>query len=145
MEHLAIMRKSWKLTEKILTGQKTIESRWYKTRYTPWDRIKSGENIYFKNSGEPVQIKAEVKKIIQFSDLTREKVKMILSKYAEQDGINREDVPKFFEMFKEKKYCILIFLKMIQKIKPFEINKTGFGSMSSWITINSAHRQSQYF
>lgn len=27
MEHLAIMRKSWGLTDKILNGQKKIESR----------------------------------------------------------------------------------------------------------------------
>lgn len=31
MEHVAIMRKSWGLTDKILSGQKKIESRWYKT------------------------------------------------------------------------------------------------------------------
>ena len=37
MEHLAIMKKEWKLTEKIITGEKRIESRWYKDKYPPWN------------------------------------------------------------------------------------------------------------
>jgi len=42
----------------------------------------------------------------------------------------------FFELFKDKKYCILIFLKNPVIIKPFKINKKGYGSMSAWICIN---------
>lgn len=136
MEHLAIMRKSWKLTEKVLTGEKKIESRWYKVKYDPWDKIKSGEVVYFKNSGEPVTIKAEVDKVIQFSNLTPEKVRDILNQYGDDDGIEKERIPEFFELFKDKKYCILIFLKNPQRIEPFEVDKKGFGIMSSWITVD---------
>jgi len=39
MKHLAIMRKSWGLTDKILNGRKKIESRWYFVKYRPWDSI----------------------------------------------------------------------------------------------------------
>jgi len=137
MEHLAIMRKSWNLTQKILTGKKRIESRWYKIKYSPWGRIKKGETVYFKDSGELVTIKAEVDKVIQFSSLDPEKVRDILEKYSDDDGIEKEKIPEFLEMFKDKKYCMLIFLKNPQKIEPFEINKNGFGIMSSWITIDS--------
>jgi len=35
MDHVAIMKKSWKLTEKILSGEEKIESRWYKSKYSP--------------------------------------------------------------------------------------------------------------
>lgn len=140
MEHVAIMKKSWGLTKKILTGQKKIESRWYKTKYPPWNKIKSGESVYFKDSGEPVTIKTEVKKVIQFSNLNPEKVKEILIKYGEEDGIKKGEIPEFFELFKDKKYCILIFLKNPQKVEPFEIDKTGFGSMSSWITIEDINK-----
>ena len=136
MEHLAIMRKSWGLTKKILAGEKKIESRWYKSKYPPWNNIKTGEKVYFKDSGEQVSIKAEVDRVLQFSNLTQERIKEILDKYGEEDGLSIGDIPKFFEMFKDKKYCILIFLKNPQKIKPFTINKKGFGMMSAWICIN---------
>ncbi len=138
MEHLAIMKKSWRLTQKILTGQKKIESRWYKTKRAPWDRIKTGEIVYFKDSGEPVAIKAEVGKVIQFSNLTPDKIREISQKYGDKIGI--DNIQEFVEMFWDKKYCILVFLKNPQEIKSFKIDKTGFGLMSAWITVDSIKR-----
>ncbi len=137
MDHVAIMQKSWGFTEKIATCQKTIESRWYNVRYAPWGKILPGDNIYFKNTGEPIAIKAEVEKVLNFSDLTPEKVQTILEDYGKEIGIDEPDMPKFFEMFKHKRYCILIYLKDAHHIQPFEINKQGFGTMSSWLRVES--------
>jgi len=131
------MRKSWGLTQKILTGQKKIESRWYSVKCRPWDRIHAGETIYFKDAGEPIKIKAEIDKVLQFINLTPIKVKEILDKYGSDDGLEKEKIPKFFERFKDKKYCILIFLKNPQKTTPFNIDKKGFGIMSAWISTNN--------
>ena len=111
MDHLAIMKKSWGLTDKILDGRKKIESRWYSMKCKPWDSIKAGETVYFKNSGGPVKIKAEVSRVMQFAGLTQEKVKGILDKYGDDDGLAKEKIPEFFARFKDKKYCLLIFLK----------------------------------
>ena len=130
------MKKSWGLTDKILDGQKKIESRWYSVKCKPWDNIKKGEIVYFKDSGGPVRIKAVVNKVMQFADLTPKKVKEILDVYGRDDGITQAKIPEFFERFKNKKYCILIFLKNPQEIKSFEIDKTGFGVMSAWIAID---------
>ena len=49
IHHVAIMKKSWGLVEKILAGEKTVESRWYKSKCVPWDRIKPKDIIYFKD------------------------------------------------------------------------------------------------
>jgi len=137
MDHLAIMRKSWGLLPKILDGEKRIESRWYKNKYSPWDKIKKGDVIYFKDSGEPVSLRVGVDKIIQFSNLTPKRVKEILGKYGKRDGLGIKDIPKFFQKFKDKRYCILVFLKSPKKIKPFEISKKGFGMMSAWIVVDN--------
>ena len=136
MEHLAIMKKSWGLTNKILSGEKKIESRWYKSKYPPYNKIKEDEFIYFKDSGELVLIRAEVDKVLQFSDLTPGKVKQILEDYGKDDGITKNKIAEFYKLFKNKKYCILIFLKNPQKIIPFEIDKKGFGMMSAWICVD---------
>jgi len=137
MDHVAIMKKEWGFIEKILGGEKTIESRWYKNKYGPWDLIKKGDNVYFKNSGEIVSVKAEVKKVIQFSNINPLTVKKILEKYGKHIGIFKKDMSIFFKLFRDKKYCILIFLKNPQKIQPFQINKKGFGAMASWITVKN--------
>jgi ASC-1-like (ASCH) protein len=67
MDHVAILRKSSQLLEKILAGEKKIESRLCSARFSPWDRISTGDTIYFKYSGMPVEAKAKVKKVRQFS------------------------------------------------------------------------------
>jgi ASC-1-like (ASCH) protein len=86
-DHLAIMRKSWGFLPKILRGEKTIESRWYKHKHVPWDKITPGDVVYFKNSGEPVSVKAVVSRVLQFANLTPQRVKELLDEYGEQDGI----------------------------------------------------------
>jgi len=133
MDHVAIMKKSWGLTQKILSGEKKIESRWYLNKYAPWNKIKADERIYFKDSGDPVSIVATVEKVLQFFDLTPLKVDEILRTYGDDDGIEGTDIPAFYERFKDKKYCLLIFLKNPHKIEPFEIDKRGFGAMVAWI------------
>jgi len=133
MDHVAILKKEWKLIDKILAGTKTIESRWYKSKSTPWNRIKAGEKVYFKNSGEPVSVKAEVAKVLQF-DLKNSKVKDILEKHGK--AICIDDIPSSRSRLKDKKYCVLVFLKNVQKIMPFNIDKTGFGLMAAWLTVD---------
>lgn len=135
MEHIAIMRKSWGLTEKILDGGKTVESRWYSARRRPWGAAKEGDVVYFKNSGEPVRVRAEVCGVVQFAGLTPKKVREILDMYGAADGIARESLGEFFERFRNKKYCILLFLKNPRQVRPFAIYKTGFGTQSAWITV----------
>lgn len=134
MDHVAIMKASWRLLEKIVSGDKTIESRWYKTKHLPWGRVTENDTVYFKNSGRPITVKATVSRILSFQNLTPQKVRAILLKYGRQDGIS--DLNYFYNLFKAKNYCLLIFLKDIKKVKPFEIDKKGFGTMSAWITLN---------
>lgn len=137
MDHVAYMKKSWGLLPKILTGDKLIESRWYQTKHLPWGKIQVGDTVYFKNSGEPITVKAFVKNVLSFDGLTPTKVKKILYKYSDLNGINKQNQSYFYNLFKNKKYCLLIFLANPQKIIPFDINKNGFGSMSAWITIKN--------
>ncbi len=137
MEYVAIMRKSWGLTEKILNGKKKVESRWYMAKCKPWNRIQRGEIIFFKDSGGPVLIKTYAKKVLQFSDLTPAKVKKILRQYGKQGGIEKGEELDFFKRFKNKRYCILIFLGNPRKVQPFDIDKTGFGAMAAWITVDN--------
>ena len=140
MDHVAIMKKSWGLTRKILTGEKKIESRWYKTKRAPWNNVKAGDTVYFKDSGEPVTIRAEVERVVQLSSITPQRVRGILEKYGRNDGIASDDIPKFFELFRGKKYCMLIHLKNPKKIKPFYIDKSGFGLMAGWITVQNINQ-----
>lgn len=140
--HIAIMRKSWGLAEKILSGEKTIESRWYKNKYRPWGNIGREDTVYFKDSGGPVKIKAKVSKVLQFEGLTSSKVKELLRKYSKANGlgVGKGEIEKYYQVFKDKRYCILIFLKDVEPLEPFDIDKTGFGARASWLTVDGSDK-----
>lgn len=136
-DHLAIMKKEWGLTTKILTGEKKVETRWYQNKIAPWDQIYPGDWVYFKDSGEPVHIKAKVERVEQYENLSRKKVIELLSKYAQADGlgVDKGSIQKFYHLFKNKKYCIVIYLTSPQQVESFEINKKGYGTQTAWLVV----------
>ena len=135
MDHLAIMKKNWWLTQRILTGQKTIETRRYMNKSAPWDKIKTGDIVYFKDSWSPVTVKAIVSQVDQFADVDETKRQEILKKYSYADIWTTTILPEILEYVKWKKYCIIIHLKNPQAVELFEVDKTWYWNMSAWITL----------
>ncbi|MBU2590121.1 MAG: hypothetical protein KKF52_04855 [Nanoarchaeota archaeon] len=133
MDHLAILSKQKNLLSKIISGRKTIESRWYKFKKTPYENISINDIIYFKESGEPVTIIAQVSKVLFFKDLHNNKINEILKKYGEQICVPLSYANELIS----KKYCTLIFLDNVKPIVPFQIDKRGYGLMTAWITVNN--------
>jgi len=131
MDHVAILDKKRKLLPKIISGEKTIESRWYQTRRTPWHNIQMDDIIYFKDAGEMITVKARASDVLFFDGLNKEKVEKILQKYGR--GIAMETL-EYTSYYDKKNYCILIFLKDVKEITPFDIDKTGFGNACAWMS-----------
>ena len=136
MDHVAILSKKTKWLSKIISGEKTIESRWYRFKKTPYDVIKKDDIVYFKESGEPVTTVSDVSKVLFFENLDQEKIIKILKQYGTGIGI----LVSYASMLKSKNYCTLIFLKNVKEIEPFQVNKTGFGMMSAWISVDDINK-----
>ncbi len=136
MEHLAILSKQSKLLAKILSGEKSIESRWYKFKKTPYQNIAAGDIIYFKESGEAVTAKASVSKVLFFDSLNENKIRNIFQEYGRRLGVPAS----YAEKVKGKKFCSLIFLSNVEEVEPFQINKKGYGMMSAWITVDKIEK-----
>lgn len=51
MHHVAIMRPSLQLLEKIVSKKKIIESRWYSKKTLPWNKIHVGDTVFLKIQG----------------------------------------------------------------------------------------------
>ncbi|MFH1064419.1 MAG: ASCH domain-containing protein [Candidatus Woesearchaeota archaeon] len=133
MDHVAILAKKRKLLQKIISGEKTIESRWYKFRKAPYRSIAVGDVVYFKDSGDPVIVKARVADVLFFAELDREIFDSIISEYGSRICIDSS----FWNSVKDKKLCTLIFLKDVETIEPFNIDKKGFGMMVAWLSVDS--------
>lgn len=137
MDHVAIMQPKLKMLEKILAGEKTIESRWYKAKRSPWDAIKSGDTVYFKNSSQPITAMAVVDQVTQYNNLTPENIDQLLQEYGSRLGLDHGQLSAFRRKVLSSRYAILIFLKKPQLVPQFTIRKTGFGAMASWITVEN--------
>lgn len=141
MEHLAILSSGW--LEKILSGEKTIESRWSKNRIIPYERISEGDVIYFKETGKMVSARAVVEKALFFDNLNESRIRDILRKYGERIGIT-----EYNRNFDGKNFCTLVFLDNVERVEPFKINKKGYGIGSAWITVDSIelkHKKNHYY
>ncbi len=138
MDHVAIMRKSWGLIPKILSGEKAIESRWYRTKRTPWDKVTTGDYIYFKNAGEPVTARATAAEILQFNINSITDIKNIVSKYGKEICLVNSEPTTWGGL---PKYCILIKLATPMIVtSPFDIDKSGFGIGAAWLTVPNINK-----
>ncbi len=134
------MKKSRWLTKKILTGEKTVETRWYMTKYKPYDQAKVGETIYFKDAGCPVTVKATITKVEQFENLNSEKIREILGKYSHADLWTAEIKQEILDYVANKYYCIIVHLGNPTTVKPFNIDKKWYGAMASWICVDDVEK-----
>jgi ASC-1-like (ASCH) protein len=136
MDHLAIMSKGF--LNKILDGKKTIESRWTMFRRAPYERVMTGDKIFFKFSGGKIVASAVVKNTIFYQRPAQDaEIKILITKHWYDLGFDsRAEAMKFAEEKKNKKYVSVIQLEHIRRVEPFKISKKGYGSQCSWITVN---------
>jgi hypothetical protein len=134
MDHVAIMTPSWKLIPKILSGEKSIESRWYQTRRAPWDTISVGDRVFFKDSGTSITARAIVSNVWQFEIGSIHDAEKIVREFGTRIALVNSDVKTWGKL---PRYCILIELADPESVSPFDINKRGFGSGAAWITLDS--------
>ena len=95
------------LAEKILTGEKTIESRFSKAKIVPFAQIGAGDIVYIKPSGKDIIGQFEVEKVLFWDGLSKKD----LLKIKEDFGafIAADDL--FWKQKLDSKYGTLIFIK----------------------------------
>ncbi len=109
-KHLAIFK--FDLAEKILTGEKTIESRFSKTRLSPFAEVSCGDIVYIKPSGKDIIGQFEVEKVIFYEGLDKADIEKIKQDYGEQIAPG-------------SKYASLIFIGQTTRflVSPIKIEK----------------------
>lgn len=135
MDHIAILSTKLPWLQRILSGEKTIESRWYQSRRTPWQQITIGDTVYFKNSGELITARAMVKSV-NFYRLGEDATSaQLLDRHSKELGLLPAERSAFAQQVVSANYAIFISLTQVMQITPFAIDKKGFGAMSAWITV----------
>lgn len=133
MHHVALMKKSWMMIPKMLSGEKTIESRWYQSKQDPFNKTSPGDTIYFQNAREPVTAKANVVRVEQFTFDNDDEALDVAKKFGERIGL--PDILPEYIMNKHPRYAVLMWVSDATVVEPFEIDRTGYPIGSGWFCI----------
>ena len=127
MRHLAILRQPF--LDMILSGEKTIESRWSMHKIAPYNKLSIGDEILLKETSKDVIATAKVKDFKYF-ELTPQLADEIKQKYGKEIGVYKFEN---WENYRNKKYCTLIWLENVERVKPFKVKRSNG---AGWIVIN---------
>lgn len=126
MQHIAILRQPF--FDMVLSGKKTIESRWSNNKIAPYGKVSVGDTILLKETGKMVTAIAKVSKV-QYYQLTPSIVEDIRAKYGKQIGTDKfED----WQSTLHKKYCTLIWLKDVEVVEPLPVKRSNG---AGWIVV----------
>lgn len=81
-KHLAIMPTS--VIDAILSGKKTIETRFSKHKLTPFGEVNPGDLVYMKPSGKDIIGCFRVKKVFYYSGLEKQDFERIFAEFGDK-------------------------------------------------------------
>ena len=81
-------------------------------------------------------MRAVVTKVEQFLIRNNEEAIEIMRRYSISDlGVSK--IPKeVLSYIRDKRYAIFVHFGRVERVKPFKIDKKGFGSQAAWIVVN---------
>lgn len=124
-EHIAIMSHRT-ILDKILSGHKTIESRFSRVKTVPFGQVFAGDTVHFKLSGSYILGRAKVAQVEEYANLTPLGVDMLARRYMQQLALSEDFVVRKLE----SKFATLIFLTEIAACEPWSYKQEG---RSGWI------------
>ncbi len=129
MKHLAIFSKG--VGDLILSGKKSIESRFSKSKIAPFGAVSAGDLIYIKPSGEEIIGQFRVKKVIFYDGLNREDILKIKEEFGQQ--ILADET--YWQSRLNCKYGTLIFIGDSSRFitAPFKYPKKD---LRGWVVLN---------
>lgn len=126
-EHIAILSHK-SVLDKILSGEKTVESRFSRVKGVPFGQISAGDTVYFKLSGGPVLGKAKVAAVEEHENLNPRRIEELARQYVRELAISVD----FLARKLESRFATLIFLDEVGACDPWTYKQEG---RSGWIIL----------
>ena len=125
--HLVIFKKSY--LDAILTGRKTVESRFYQTNQKHLSQINPGDKLFLKASSGPVTAEATVADVKFYDNLNPALIEQIKAKHNKQ--ILGDD--PYWKQKSNARFGILCRLKDVRPITPRFIRKFDW---RAWVVLS---------
>jgi ASC-1-like (ASCH) protein len=123
--HLAIFYPE--VIKKIISGQKTVESRFSKSKIAPFGQVEVGDMVYMKASGKDVQGQFVVKKVISIEGMDQDDWNELKKQYGDETWLPEKDGVK---------YGTLIFIGRVDQLitSPVTLQKKDH---RGWVVLDS--------
>ncbi len=126
--HLAIF--SEQLMNKLIKGEKTVESRFSLNNVSPFGRIVKGDLVVVKKSGGPVTAMFVAGTINSYHDLTPKKITALKIEHSLSLGLALDDA--FWEEKLNSKFATFIKVDKLKPTTPFIIEKKD---RTGWVVV----------
>lgn len=113
--------------EAVLSGRKTIETRFSKHRISPFGQVGVGDLVYLKLPGSDIIGQFRVKKVISYEGLSTADLDEIFSKFGGQIGAGDQKVDEKYRLEKVgSSYGTLIFISESERFitSPLRVKKS---------------------
>lgn len=138
-KHLAIFQPQ--VIDEIISGRKTVETRFSLKKIPPFGQISTGDIVYLKPSGKPVLGQFLVKKVIFFENLNNDDWALIKNHYGDKLSLGTEEADKrYFKDHQEAKYGTIIFIDQVEQFitSPITYKKND---RRSWLVLDDSFQK----
>lgn len=117
-KHIVILKK--KYYDMLLSGKKTIESRFSYNKCAPFEKVSVGDELLIKQTGKDVTLIANVEKV-KYYNLNPALVDKIRIEYGKQISSDKiED----WQTTMNKKYCTLVWVTDLKEVEPIKVQRS---------------------
>ena len=123
-KHLAIMKPA--VIQAVLSGRKTIESRFSQAKIVPFGVVAPGDLVYMKEPGGEIIGQFRVKKVYSYQGLNPEDIEHLIKQYGQQiDSGNKVEDQAYWKSKLQSRYGTLIFISGVERLitSPIRIQK----------------------
>lgn len=138
MDHVVYLDAKAKELDMLLAAKKTMIIRGAAGRKLPHGRVDDGDILYFiNNNAEGVILAtAKVKSVFNSDKMNEEEsVQLVNSNQAKLQLTKQQ-----FDRWAGKRYLVLIEVTGVEKVEPFQIDKSNYGNMDDWLPVEQIEK-----
>jgi hypothetical protein len=133
MDHVVYLDASAKELDLLLSGQKTMIIRGATGRKMPYGRVNQDDILYFINNNAEglILAKARVKSVFNSDKLPEVESIALVEKHQDKLQLSKKQQARWGG----KRYLVLIEVSDVNRVEPFQIDKSDYGNMDDWLPV----------
>jgi hypothetical protein len=133
MDHVVYLDANANELDLLLSNKKTMIIRGATGRKMPYGRVNQGDILFFiNNNAEGVILaKAKVKSVFNSDQMVESESAQLINNHQEKLQLTKRQ----YERWAGKRYLVLIEVCEVEKVEPFQIDKSNYGNMDDWLPV----------